>query len=819
MSGLASGLTALVLVGGAAEADTPGARSFEERVRPFLRENCYSCHGHRRNRTDLNLEAFDSAAAVADHPEAWENVVAKLRSGAMPPEERPRPDPDAQQAALEWIGLELERVARLTPPDPGRVTARRLNGTEYDNTIRDLLGLDLAPSAAFPQDDAGYGFDNIGDVLSLSPLLLERYMRSAERLARTAVLGRDDVGPTLVELSTTRGRVEERTEPLFDYDETGLTQPNSLHALHRFPADGEYAFRMTLGGQRPVGGEPLRLGVWIDGALVGETAVEIEAGPYAVLEEDVYGFGGEVRARVSAGERWVATSVLEMYAGLPARYGGPDPSPRPFAEPSFTPPDDATPREFELFRQRFERRRQRTPALNAARIVDVDLAGPFGASPAPARASLEKVFSCGHLDGAHGAGCGRRIVADLARRAYRRPVAPREVDGLLALVQLAEGEGESFEAGIALALQAILVSPDFLFRIEREPAGPTGGIHPVSQHELASRLSYFLWASMPDAELLDLADGGRLREPEVVAAQVRRMLADPRSRALASSFGAQWLQFRGLESVSPDRDRFPGFEENLRLSMARETELFFDSVVREDRSILDFIDARDSFVNERLARHYGLEGVRGPEFRRVSLEGSARGGIVTHASVLTVTSYATRTSPVLRGKWILDNLLNAPPKEPPPDVPNLDEEGVGRSASLREQLEAHRADAICSSCHSQMDPLGFGLENFDAVGAWRSGDGRFAIDASGTLPDGRSFTGAGGLRSILREERAAFAEGLTEKLLTYALGRGLERYDRGTVGEIAGRLPDHDYRFSGLVLEIVNSLPFQMRRAAGEGER
>jgi hypothetical protein len=394
-------------------------------------------------------------------------------------------------------------------------------------------------------------------------------------------------------------------------------------------------------------------------------------------------------------------------------------------------------------------------------------------------------------------------------------VRAREVEPYIALARQAEKQEGSFEEGLAVGLQALLVSPDFLFRIERDrPATARAASFQITPHELASRLSYFLWASMPDDELRKVADTGTLRDPKVLAIQVRRMLRDPKSKALAEHFAGQWLQFRALESVTRDRERFPQFEDYLRVSMKRETEAFFDHIVRSDGSILDFISGKYSFVNERLARHYGIEGVTGPEFRRVDLTGTPRAGVLTQASVLTVSSYATRTSPVMRGKWILDNLLDAPPPEPPADVPNLDEETIGSSASMREQLEMHRKNPTCASCHRRMDPLGFGLENFDAVGAWRTMDGKFPIDASGQLPDGRTFTGPEELTKILSEDREAFARSLTSKLLTYGLGRGLERYDAKTVREIANRLPAHGYRFSGVILEIVKSLPFGSRRAA-----
>lgn len=452
------------------------------------------------------------------------------------------------------------------------------------------------------------------------------------------------------------------------------------------------------------------------------------------------------------------------------------------------------------------------------RVNFIEIAGPYEAARAPSAESTARIYTCGHHAGTHSAEghgplCTKRIIGDFARRAFRRPVSAIELNRFVALADLARKQGDSFEEGLTVALSAILVSPDFLFRVERDRSVADADIaHPISQYELATRVSYFLWASQPDARLMRAAQRRTLRNPAVMAAQVRRMLKDPRASTLAQEFGGQWLQFRALESVTRDRDRFPDFEDYLRLSMRRETELFFEHIIREDRSILDFLDGRYTFVNERLARHYGLEGVTGPEFRRVELADSERSGVLTHASVLTVSSYATRTSPVLRGKWILDNILGAPPPDPPPDVPNLDETAVGSAGSLRKQLEAHRKNAICASCHKRMDPLGFGLENFDATGAWRSLDGMFAIDASGTLPDGRTYAGPEELRSILRDDREAFTRALTAKLMTYALGRGLERSDRHTVKTIARRVAEQDYRFSNLILEIVNSRPFQMRR-------
>ncbi|HXJ42781.1 MAG TPA: DUF1592 domain-containing protein, partial [Bryobacteraceae bacterium] len=417
-------------------------------------------------------------------------------------------------------------------------------------------------------------------------------------------------------------------------------------------------------------------------------------------------------------------------------------------------------------------------------------------------------FSCGHLNSAHGPACSRRILSSLATRAFRRPVTSDELDRLTGIAESAQRRSGSFERGIALALEAILVWPDFLFRIEKN-ADPGVAERPIGDYELASRLSYFLWSSMPDEALMHLAGQSKLHNPDTLKAQVKRMLADPKSRALFDNFASEWLELRRLESVLPDRDRFPDFDDYLRSSMRKETELFFANLIQEDRSILDLIDAKYTFLNERLAAHYVIAGVKGTEFRRVDLTGTNRGGILTHGSVLTVSSYATRTSPVLRGKWVLENIFNAPP---PPNVPTLDEAAVGSSATLRQQLEKHRANAVCASCHSRMDPLGFGLENYDAVGGWRNDDGSLPVDSSGVLTDGRTFQGAEGLKAVLRADKGAFAQCVASKLLMYALGRGTETYDQPAIRQIVSRASASDYRFSSLILEIVNSVPFRMQR-------
>jgi hypothetical protein len=802
--------------------DTPKETidGFDSIVRPFVAENCVPCHGYKKQKNGLNLESYESAASLRDEHERWAEVVKKLRGREMPPEEEPQPPEHQRQAVAGWLSKELDRIDRLTPPDPGRVTARRLNRTEYNNTVRDLLGVDTRPADDFPQDDAGYGFDNIADVLSLSPVLMEKYISAADKVTRTALFGPSTLKPTLTRLRSDGRRVRDAKTAPADYDVTGLSLPNAFHAIHRVPVDGEYIIKVALSGLRPAGSEPIDITLWVDDHLAQTVPFDSERS--ATFNDDRQDFGGQMvqfKMHLTAGDRHIAVAIPRIFEGLPPRYEGPKPSTRPIPPPKeFRAPPNATPERLAQLRKTFDDTQAELAKIpmNGVRINTIDIGGPYSQTTGPSRASLQKIYTCGHLNGGHTPMCARRIVTDFANRAFRRPVTARELTPYVTLVQQAAKEEGSLAEGLAVGIQAILVSPDFLFRIERDrTAAATRAYYPISQYELASRLSYFLWSSMPDAQLRRAADMGTLRNPAVLTAQVRRMLRDPKANALAENFGGQWLQFRALESVTRDKDRYPDFEDYLRYSMRRETELFIEDVVRQDRKILEFIDGKYSFLNERLARHYGIAGVSGPEFRRVDLNETPRGGVLTQASVLTVSSYATRTSPVLRGRWVLDNLLDAPPPEPPADVPNLKESEIGTTASMREQLELHRKDPTCASCHRRMDPLGFGLENFDAVGAWRTMDGNFPIDATGKLPDGRSFNGPEELRSILRADHQAFEHCLTAKLLTYALGRGLERYDKRTVSGIVSRLTEHEYRFSGLILEIVNSLPFQSRRGAG----
>jgi len=795
---------------------TPAANGFDTIVKPFLAANCYPCHGNEEHKRDLNFEAMSSAAALLDQRERWDDVVQKLRDREMPPSDEPQPAEHQRQAVAAWLTSELARLDKTIPPNPGRVTARRLNRAEYNNTIRDLLGVDTRPADDFPQDDSGYGFDNIGDVLSLSPALMEKYMSAAEHVARTALFGPPEMKPTLVRLrSDGRRPGDAKTFPA-SYDVTGLSLSNAFHAIHRIPAEGDYVIRVGLGGLRPAGSAPIAVTLWVDDRQI--SSVDFDQDRSARFDDDRQDFGGqmvEFRAHLTAGDHAIAAAIPRIFEGLPARYGGPNPSPRP--EPKrrvFTPPPNATAERVAQLRKQYDETQATLNAipLNGVRIGSVDVGGPYAQVTGPPAASAAKIFSCGHAPGKHVDACVPKIITSLAARAFRRPVTPAEVNKYVTVARQAQRDEQSIEEGLAVGIQALLVSPDFLFRIERNRPARGGDVERISQHELATRLSYFLWASMPDGSLRRAADTGTLRDPAVLEAQVRRMLRDPKAASLAEQFGGQWLQFRALESMTRNRERYPDFDEYLRQSMRRETQTFVEHVISEDRSILDFVDARYSYLNERLARHYGIDGVAGPEFRRVDLAGTPRGGVLTHASVLAVSSYATRTSPVLRGKWVLDNLLNAPPPDPPPDVPNLDEKQIGTTASLRVQLEQHRKDPICAACHRRMDPLGFGLENFDAIGAWRTSEGAFPIDAKGVLPGGHEFNGPEELRAVLAKQPDAFARCMTSKLMTYALGRGLERYDTRTVNAIAARLPAKQYRFSALVIEIVNSLPFQARK-------
>jgi len=813
----------------AASATAQTTTEFQDSVQPFFAKTCVPCHNAKLNSGGLNLEPYNTPESVTKDREKFELVLSKLQAGEMPPKGLPRPSGGDLKKVESWIQEEFDRADAAIKPNPGRVTARRLNRAEYNNTVRDLLGVDFHPADDFPQDDSGYGFDDIGDALSLSPVLMEKYLGAAEKVAHNAIFGQQNLKPTVVRHQPpyregTDGGNNSRflskiPWTITDYDLTGLTLPSSVHMMHTFPADGDYEFRISPEGNRPRPSEPFKVAVWIDGKQVA----------YVTFEATTNGTGLEgleqaVTAHAPAGEHWVAVSALRQYEGLPAKYGALNPTAQPdIPAPQFggtprTLPPDATPEQKAAFeaRQKAGRggggRAARPPAITdmSFRVNFVEISGPFHPKTDPSPESLKKIFVCKE----HTPACERTIVSNLARRAYRRDPAPQEISSLLKLISADQKRGASFDQSIAVAVEAVLVSPHFLFRIEDDPRPGAAGDteHRISQYELASRLSYFIWSSMPDDELLRCAERKTLRDPQVLNAQVRRMLKDLKSNALVENFGGQWLRFRALESVQPDPVAFMAFDDYLRISMQRETEMFLQNLLTTDGNILDLLNGKYSFLNEELARYYGIAGVVGPEFRKVDLTGTSRGGVLTQGSVLTTSSYATRTSVVLRGKWVLENLLNAPVPPPPPNVPMLDETKVGTSMSLRQQMEEHRSNAICASCHSRMDPIGFGLENFDAIGRWRTQDGKFPIDASGTLPDGKHFNGPEELENVLMANRDAFAQCITEKMLIYALGRGLEPYDRTAVKSIAGQVAKNNYRISSLVLGIVDSLPFQERK-------
>jgi mono/diheme cytochrome c family protein len=804
---------------GSVDQDPPKPdTSFEKVVQPFFANHCLGCHSEDLQTANLNLEAFKSTASLTRERATMKLILDKLKAGEMPPPKLPRPKPEEISAVVDWLSGHLAQAPTTTtaPTEVSRVTVRRLNRTEYDNTVRDLLGVDLHLSENFPQDDSGYGFDNIGDVLSLSPVLMEKYLAAAEKASRTAVFGIEPMKPTLVRLrSGERNQVPQLT-PLTDYDLSGLSLPNAVHTTYRFPVEAEYVIRATLGGERPPGSAPFQLALWIDGTQTQTIQVDpASLASFALPSEpqQLWSIKQEFKIKMTAGDHWLAVSIPHLYEGLPASYNGPNPSPRPVPSPRpYKPPPDLTPQQIEERRKEYEKKRAEKIPANSARVSGLELGGPYSQTKGPSIESQKKIYACGHLEGHHNSSCARRDLEALVHRAYRRPVGTKELTPLMTLFTQVQKETNSFDEGMAVAIQAMLVSPQFLFRFERGRTPTTAKLTP---HELASRLSYFLWSSMPDEQLLLAADRNKLSTPAQLSAEVKRMLLDPKAKALIDNFGGQWLQVRKLESVKPDVKRFPDFDEYLRLSMSRETEMFLGNVMREDRSILDFIDADYSFLNERLARFYNIANVQGPEFRKVLFAQDAhRGGLLGQASVLTISSYANRTSPVIRGRWVLENLVGSPPPPPPPDVPNLDEAKIGKTSSMREQLELHRKNAVCASCHSRMDPLGFGLENFDAIGAWRSKDGDFVIDASGTLPDGRNFTGPQGLKTILKSQPQAFADTLTRKLFIYALGRGLEPADDDAVKSIAKTVATDNYRFSSVIMGIVNSEPFQKRRGA-----
>jgi mono/diheme cytochrome c family protein len=736
----------------------PTVAAFSAATKELFDDTCSECH----NPTDLSggfdVNVYRSVETLATDRDRWESILAKLKSREMPPDDAViQPSDEQIHTLVKLLEKEFDRADAAMKPDPGRVTARRLNRAEYTNTIRDLLAVDFRADRNFPTDDSGEGFDNIGDVLTVSPVLMEKYLAAAGRIAERAIATGSLPKPVEVEYSL-------RFKSLRRIDSS------NVEATHRFDFDADYELKIGLPGQRAKDAAPVTLGLWIDGKLVQTTTVETRPSGLVYFNP----FSEErIRVPITEGDHTIRLGFID------------DPFVKTLAQD-------------EIYKDSVNK------WIGAVTVI-----GPFATSGE--KPSRKKILVC---DPAAGARCIDRILATLARRAYRRPVTGTEVAALKRFVDMAKADGQSVEQGIGLAIQAMLVSPHFLFHIERDlyPNDP-GRMHRVSDVELASRLSYFLWNSMPDDELLSLAERRRLSVPQVLDGQVKRMLSDPKSAAMAENFAGQWLEIRNLDAIKPDPQKFPAWTPELRDAMKTETRMFFDTILRENRPLGDFIDARYTFLNELLAKHYGIDGVTGPEFRRVDLATGERGGVLTHGSVLAVSSYPTRTSVVIRGKYILQNILGTPPPPPPADVPALDEQAVGTTASLRKQMETHRTNAICASCHSRMDPLGFALENYDAIGKWRTMDGGFPVDSSGVLPGGKKFANSAEMRQMLSERVPELTRTLTEKLLIYSLGRGLQRYDRPTVNGITKKVAASGYGFQTLVQEVVRSLPFQSRRA------
>ena len=754
----------------------------------FVGRYCVSCHNDRLKRGGLTLDAA-VATDIGGSPEIWEKVLRKVRARQMPPIGLPRPDEATYNNEIATLETALDRAA-ASAPNPGRTaTLRRLTRTEYQNAIRDLLALDVDVTALLPADESSYGFDNV-TVGDLSPTLLDRYIAAAEKISRVAV-GRPSVSP---DGDTIRIPADLTQEEHIE----GLPIGTRGGALikYSFPMDGDYEIQIRLTRDRNEHVEGLNdaadLELLLDRDRVKLFTVKPPAREAGFSEDyqpnhDNVDRDLRIRVPVKAGPHAVGVAFLKNPSAL-----------------------------LETARQPYQAHfnSYRHPRIQPA-VYSIAIIGPYGAKGAGDTPTRRRLFGAQPAAAHDEDAAAKNLLRSLMRRAYRRPVTDADVQGAFALYKQARAEAttDAFDAGIEMALSGVLVSPEFLFRVEQEPAGVAPNApYRVSDLQLASRLSFFLWSSIPDDELLDVAVAGKLHEPAVLERQVKRMLADSRSRALVTNFASQWLHLRNLDSITPDMRLFPDFDDNLRQAFRQETELFFESILREDRSALDLLHANYTYVNERLAKHYGIPHIYGTRFRRVELgDDSGRGGLLRQASILTVTSYATRTSPVIRGKFVLDNLLGVPPPPPLPDVPALKDNTVDGNLSVRRRLAEHRSNAVCASCHNLMDPVGLSMEKFDAVGRRRNEEGGAVIDASGGLPDGSRFEDVDGLEKALLSRPDIFVATFVEKLLTYGLGRGVEYYDAPTVRAIVRDSRAQDFRVSSLVLGIVKSAPFQMR--------
>ena len=802
----AAGLGLLDVHAAGAQAQSPShaLATGAEPVRAVLNRYCVGCHNERLRTAGLALDEMDPAR-VGDHAATWEKVVRKLRTGAMPPVGRRRPDAATYATVASALETALDHVA-AADPNPGRTTVHRLNRREYTNAVRDLLALEIDGGALLPADNADLGFDNMADILSVSPALLDRYIFAARRISRLAV-GDPDIEPT----TETYAVPSMRFQDLRMSEDLPFGSRGGIAIRHNFPLDAEYEVRIRLQRQ---------LYDYVRG-LQNRQQLEVRLDGEQVARFDIGGAPGTPPPRTFAGavlgdrtwEEYTLHADEQLAVRISAK-AGPRVLGVSFVQGRAERDGVLQPRATGKVLAVAERWSSPSEAPEAA-VDQVSVAGPFNATGSGATPSRQRLFVCRPAVGVDEGACAREILGTVARRAFRRPATDSDLDTLAAFYAAGRRDG-GFETGIQRGLESILVDPEFLFRVERDPVDTQPGtMHPVGDLELASRLSFFLWSSIPDDELLDVAARGELRDAGVLGRQVRRMLADSRAQALVDGFVLQWLALRTLSNVVPTPELFPEWDDNLREAFRRETELFVASQIREDRSILDLVRADYTFANERLARHYGIPNVYGSRFRRVTFPDGVRGGLLGHGGILTVTSYPTRTSPVLRGHWLLSHMLGAPPPPPPADVPALPDRGQGgRPASVRERLEQHRENPVCANCHAPMDPLGFALEHFDAIGKWRAtGEGGGPIDAAGVFPDGTGFEGLAGLRAVLLDRHEQFVWTITEKLATYALGRGLEYYDMPAVREIIRGAAADDYTWSSLVLGIVESTPFQMRRS------
>jgi mono/diheme cytochrome c family protein len=801
-----------------AHAPAPPVAGSASAQRALLDKYCVACHNERLRTAGLSLTAMN-LQDVARDSEAWEKVVRKLRGEAMPPAGRPRPDKASYAALRSWLEAALDGAAPAITPKPRPFAAHRLNRVEYGNAVRDLLGVQIDAEMLLPPDDVSQeGFDNLADTLSVSSTLMERYMAASRRISQLAV-GDPEI--------TTGSEVYRVPESLVQDDRTSDDLPfgsrGGISVRHYFPTDGEYSVRIRLRRSfydviRGLGTVPHQLEVRVDGALAKSFSVGGEhMGSKPPASHSGNTLGDE------AWETYSHHADDDLVARIPVKAGlrivGVSFVRRPAVDEGVLQP----PRFLASFGASTDEMMDGNPSVRS-----VEVTGPFRGTVPRQTDAREKIFVCSPAAGkaAEEERCARRIVSTLARRAYRRPVTENDVATLLGFYEEGRRAG-GFDGGVQAALERMLVDPEFLFRLERAGEGSTGNSDRISDLELASRLSFFLWSSIPDEELLDAAVQGKLSDPVVLERQIRRMLADPRVTALVGNFAAQWLQLRHLRNATPDATVFPEFDENLREAMQKETQLFLESQLREDRSIVDLVRADYTFVNERLAQHYGVPNIYGNHFRRVTFRDGRRAGLLSQGSILTLTSYPNRTSPVLRGKWVLENILGSPPPPPPPDVPPLEESNKGgQPRSVREQMQQHRRNPACAGCHSVMDPLGFSLENFDAIGRWRTVDmtgildqppaGAPAvgtpIDASGALPDGTKFMGMAGLRQLLADREEEFVGTVAERLLMYALGRPVEHYDMPAVRQILRKAAEGGNRWSSLIVGIVNSRPFQARR-------